>query len=115
VSGRADVLDQRAAFARRSCAIPQGTVDGWRRWLAMEKMSYLVENAFMIAWDYLDATGELGEPESAARDLLDLIEEMVLRGERRRILLANVAIDLYKRKRLRGGASDGRSDRAGAA
>jgi hypothetical protein len=81
----------------------------------MEKISHVVENAFMIAWDYLEATGELGEPENAARELLDLIEGMIQRGERRRILLANVAIDLYRRKRLRGEASDGQPDRAGAA
>src|SRR5690348_12149087 len=69
------------------------------RWLDMEKISSLVENAFRIAWDYLEATGELGEPESAARELLDIIEDMIRRGERRRILIANATIDIYKRGR----------------
>jgi hypothetical protein len=93
----------------------QGTVDRWRRWLAMERISQLVENAFMIAWEYLQATGELGEPEGSARELLDIIESMIRRGERRRLLLANVAIDIYKQKRMRGEARHGQRDRAGAA
>jgi hypothetical protein len=81
----------------------------------MERISQLMESAFMIAWDYLRATGELGEPESAARELLDIIECMIHRGEHRRLLLANVAIDLYKQKRKRAEVEHGRPDKAGAA
>ena len=81
----------------------------------MEKISQAVQNAFMIAWEYLEATGELGEPEGSARELLDTIEGMIQRGERRRILLANVAIDAYKRRRLRGEPRHGQPDKAGAA
>jgi len=81
----------------------------------MEKLSHLVENAFMIAWEYLEATGELGEAEGAAGELLDIIHTMVRTGERRRILIANVAIETYKRRRLRGEERDGKPDKAGAA
>jgi hypothetical protein len=81
----------------------------------MEKISSLVENAFRIAWDYLEATGELGEPESAARELLDIIEGMIRRGERRRILIANATIDIYKRGRPVHEVSNGQPDQAGAA
>ena len=81
----------------------------------MEKLSHLVENAFMIAWEYLEATGELGEADSAARELLDIVHAMVRTGERRRILIANTAIDTYRRKRLRGKGQNGQSDKAGAA
>ena len=80
----------------------------------MEKISHLVENAFMIAWEYLEATGELGEAEGTAGELLDIIHTMIRTGERRRILIANVAIDAYRRKRLRG-EGHGPSDKAGAA
>jgi hypothetical protein len=83
----------------------------------MEKISHLVENAFMIAWEYLEATGELGElgeAEGAANDLLDIIHTMIRTGERRRILIANVAIDTYRRRRLRG-EGHGQPDKAGAA
>jgi len=81
----------------------------------MERISQLVENAFMIAWEFLQATGELEEPEASARELLDTIESMIQRGERRRLLLANVAIDVYKCNRRRDKARRGQPDRAGAA
>jgi hypothetical protein len=81
----------------------------------MERISQLVENAFMIAWEFLQATGELDEPEASARELLDTIEAMIQRGERRRLLLANVAIDVYKRNRRRDQVRRGHPDRAGAA
>lgn len=55
-----------------------------------------MENSVQIAWDYLERTGELGEPEVASRFLLDTIEVMVRRGERRRLILSNKAIDAYK-------------------
>ena len=42
--------------------------------------------------DYLDATGELGNPDTAAGHLLDTIETMVRRRERRPLMLSNKAI-----------------------
>jgi hypothetical protein len=57
-----------------------------------EKISQLVENSFRIAWDYLEATGELEDYDMAARLLLDTIETMIRQGERRRLLIANKAI-----------------------
>jgi hypothetical protein len=45
-----------------------------------------------IAWDYLERTGELGDPEIAGRVLLDAIEGLILRGETRKIMLSNKAI-----------------------
>ena len=80
----------------------------------MEKVSHLVENAFMIAWEYLEATGELGEADGTAGELLDIIHTMIRAGERRRILIANTAIDAYRRRRLRG-VGHGQPDKAGAA
>ena len=65
----------------------------------VETLSRLVENSFQIAWDYLEATGELGNPDTAARHLLDTIEAMVRQGERRRLLLSNKAIGSYQRFR----------------
>ena len=61
-----------------------------------EPLPILMENSVQIAWDYLERTGELGEPEVAGRFLLDTIEVMVRRGERRRLILSNKAIDAYK-------------------
>ena len=62
-----------------------------------EPMPLLMENSIQIAWDYLEATGELGEPEVAARFLTDAVEVMIKRGETRKLMLANRAIDAYKR------------------
>ena len=62
-----------------------------------EPLPVLIEKAIQIAWDYLERTGELGEPEIASRFLLDTIEIMVRQGERRRLFLSNKAIDAYKK------------------
>jgi hypothetical protein len=66
-----------------------------------ETTPQVLESSFRIAWDYLEATGELGEPEPTAVFLLDTIEEMMRRGERRRLLLSNKAIDAFRRSRTR--------------
>jgi len=64
-----------------------------------EPLPILVENSFQIAWDYLERTGELGNPAVASRVLLDALEIMIRRGERRKLLLSNKAIDAYQRFR----------------
>ena len=56
--------------------------------LMSETVSILVENSFWVAWDYLEVTGGLGNPDTAARHLLDTIETMIRHGERRRLLRA---------------------------
>ena len=61
-----------------------------------ETVPTLVENSLGIAWDYLEATGELGNPDTAANHLLDTIETMIRHGERRRLLLSNKAIASYQ-------------------
>ena len=71
-----------------------------------EPLPILMENSIQIAWDYLERSGELGEPETAGRFLLDSVESMVRHGERRQLVLSNRAIDAYKRFRTeRGGIS----------
>jgi hypothetical protein len=64
-----------------------------------EPLPILMEKSIQIAWDYLERSGELGEPETASRFLLDAIERMVRHGERRQLVLSNKAIDAYKRFR----------------
>ena len=65
-----------------------------------EPLPILMEKSIEIAWDYLERSGELGEPETASRFLLDSMEEMVRRGERRQLVLSNKAIDAYKHFRM---------------
>ena len=64
-----------------------------------EPLPILMENAVQIVWDYLGRSGELGDPEIASRFLLDTVESLVRRGERRRLLLSNKAIEAYRRFR----------------
>jgi hypothetical protein len=61
-----------------------------------EPLPVLMENSVQIAWDYLERTGDLGEPEAASRFLMDTVETMIRRGERRKLLLSNRAISAYK-------------------
>ena len=63
----------------------------------------ILANAFQIAWDYLEATGELGNPDQTAQHLLDTIEPLILQGERRPLLLSNKAIAAYQRFRAAQG------------
>lgn len=53
--------------------------------------------SFEIAWKYLDQSGLLtGEQTDSARFILNKIDRMMLRGEKRRLLLSNAAIDAYR-------------------
>jgi hypothetical protein len=70
-----------------------------------ESLPILVENSIQIAWDYLERSGELAEPEHAGRFLLDTIELMVRNGERRQLMLSNKAIDAYRKLRFQQVAS----------
>ena len=62
-----------------------------------EPLPLLMENSIQIAWDYLEGTGELGDPELAARFLTDVVEILIQRGETRKLMLANRAIDSFLR------------------
>jgi hypothetical protein len=62
-----------------------------------EPLPILLEKSLQIAWDYLERTGELGDPVAASRVLLDSIRGMITRGETRRLLLSNRAIDAYRK------------------
>ena len=62
---------------------------------------HIVENSIHIAWDYLEATGELGDPEEASQVLPNEIQSMVRSGENRPLMLSNRAIEAYKRHRYR--------------
>ena len=68
-----------------------------------ETLQYIVAISLEIAWDYLDATGELGNPDRAAEHLLHTIEVMIRHGERRPLLLSNMAIASYQRFRAQQG------------
>jgi len=57
--------------------------------------------SFEIAWKYLDQSGLLtGGHRESARFILNRIDRMMLRGEKRRLLLSNAAIDAYRLRPL---------------
>jgi hypothetical protein len=58
----------------------------------------LLEQSFNIAWDVLTKTGDVGHTEGAASFLVDKIQNMMRRGEKRRLLLSNAAIDAYRNR-----------------
>ena len=64
------------------------------------RMTYneILEQSFNIAWDVLTRSGELSDPESSARYLVSEIDDMMKTGERRRLLLSNLAIDSYRKR-----------------
>jgi hypothetical protein len=61
-----------------------------------EPLPHLVEESIQIAWDYLERTGEIADGEEASRFLLRSVDQMVMQGEQRRLMLANRAIDAYR-------------------
>jgi hypothetical protein len=64
-----------------------------------EPIPWLIEHSIQIAWNYLERTGELENAAEASRFLLKTVDEMVLKGERRKLMLANRAIEAYQRSR----------------
>ena len=57
-----------------------------------------VESAFFIAWSFLEKSGELGPADASANIVLDAIEAQLKTGERRQLMLANRAIEAYRRQ-----------------
>lgn len=60
-----------------------------------EPIPWLIENAIQIAWHYLESTGQITDSAEASKFLLKTVDEMVLKGEFRKLMLANRAIDAY--------------------
>jgi len=79
-----------------------GTVGPRRRFFCMaEPLPMLIESPLQIAWDFLDGTGEIADPQQTAEFLIRNISSQILKGERRVLALSNRAIEGY-RQRLKG-------------
>jgi hypothetical protein len=61
-----------------------------------DALAALVENSLQIAWDFLEASGEIENPQQTAEVLLGTIKNLLLRGEHRSLMLSNKAIDAYR-------------------
>lgn len=62
-----------------------------------EPLPILMDIAIQIAWHYLERSGDMDDPTEASQVLLRSVQSQVFDGERRRLMLANRAIDDYKR------------------
>lgn len=60
-----------------------------------------IEQSFQIAWSVLEKSGDLRDANWSANFLLDEIISMVKRGERRRLVLSNRAIDAYRHQPIK--------------
>ncbi|QOZ65883.1 hypothetical protein [Bradyrhizobium arachidis] len=65
-----------------------------------EPLPWLIERSIQIAWDYLERSGEIADAAEASRFLQKAVDEMVMKGERRALMLANRAIDAYRHRDL---------------
>ncbi len=65
-----------------------------------EPLPWLIERSIQIAWDYLERAGEIADAAEASRFLQKAVDEMVMKGERRALMLANRAIEAYRHRDL---------------
>ena len=63
-----------------------------------EPLPTLIQNSLQIAWDYLDGSGELADPQQTAEFLIWNIRSQILRGERRPLALSNRAIANFRQR-----------------
>lgn len=66
----------------------------------MRTDTQVFEESFNIAWSVLVRSGELGEPNETSQFLFKCIAGQMSCGERRRLLLSNIAIDAYRRRQV---------------
>jgi hypothetical protein len=52
----------------------------------------LIEHSLQIAWNFLEGTGAIDDPEQIAEILLGSIKTQILKGESRPMMLSNRAI-----------------------
>ena len=63
-----------------------------------EPLPALVKNSLEVAWNFLDALGEISDPQNTAEFLLRSIQSQILKGEKRTLMLPNRAIAAYQRR-----------------
>ncbi|QIG97380.1 MULTISPECIES: hypothetical protein [unclassified Bradyrhizobium] len=63
-----------------------------------EPLPPLIESSLQIAWDFLGGLDEIDDAQQTAEFLLGNIKSQMLKGERRRLVLSNRAIDSFRRR-----------------
>src|ERR1700759_3697859 len=75
---------KRTSNATRPAAKPQGTLRSPQRCSNMaEPLPILIESSLQIAWDFLEGSGEIADPQHTAEFLIWNIRSQILKGERR--------------------------------
>jgi hypothetical protein len=64
-----------------------------------EPLPLIMESSLQIAWDYLERSGEITDPQQVAEILLGSIKTQILRGENRTLMLSNRAITAVEQHR----------------
>ncbi|MGY4160217.1 MULTISPECIES: hypothetical protein [unclassified Bradyrhizobium] len=67
--------------------------------MTSESVQATIEDAVRIAWNFLHGSGEIIDGYEATSFLVAAIGKLALAGERRKLMLANRAIDAYRRSR----------------
>jgi hypothetical protein len=67
-----------------------------------EPIPILIQTSLQIAWDFLARSGDITDPDEASDALLTIINALLLKGERRRLMLANRAISEYRKLKAEG-------------
>jgi hypothetical protein len=82
----------------------QGGTDGKRKRFPVmsEPIPILIQTSLQIAWDFLARSGEITDPDEASDALLTIINALLLKGERRRLMLSNRAISEYRKLKAEG-------------
>lgn len=63
-----------------------------------EPLPILIESSLQIAWDFLEGSGEIADPQQTAEFLIWNIRSQILKGERRPLALSNRAIDNFRQR-----------------
>ncbi|EJN15659.1 hypothetical protein PMI42_00676 [Bradyrhizobium sp. YR681] len=64
-----------------------------------EPLPLIMESSLQIAWDYLERSGEITDPQQTAEILLGSIKTQILKGESRTLMLSNRAIAAVEQHR----------------
>ncbi|PDT86864.1 hypothetical protein CO669_28265 [Bradyrhizobium sp. Y36] len=63
-----------------------------------EPLPMIIENSLQIAWDFLERSGGIADPQQAAEILLESIKAQILKGESRTLMLSNRAIAAFEQR-----------------
>jgi hypothetical protein len=64
-----------------------------------EQIPAFIEDCIQIIWDVLERAGEIHDPDEAGRILVEVVTKIVAKGEHRRLMVINRAIDHYRARK----------------